>query len=442
MTSTFLPQNGPAPLTLLPYTHNDGGPPFDGDILERKDLADKLKRFLPRLSGGAVIAIDAPWGAGKTWFGLNWAQQLRDDGHKVAFINAFEQDYTEDPFLPIAAEISALLEGDGVHSLLKKAATVGGALLPVAAKAAVGFAARWALGGIDVSEEYSNALEKVEERSEEFTKHWVERKLETHKKEAESLNGFRKALGDAASTEEKPVVVFVDELDRCRPDFAVRLIERIKHFFETPNVVFVLLINRQQLQNAVQGVYGAGTDGVAYLSKFVHFFFSLPVLKMRNYISTVMNRFGLSLEDPDTDEFAVRLEYWQIVADLTLRDIERACALFAYARLKNAPGLLAYLVTLKIKRPDLYARLLNDDWKAHQEAAEWCAQLRTHHAMDDLVNKEAVYFTTVHDLHLIHINRASEHPQFKLEMFGKNGNFNPRTKIYSTYLREVDLPIM
>jgi hypothetical protein len=108
--------NQSQPLTFSAYKFSDGDLPFSGDKFQRQATADKLTNFLPRLSfNGAVIAVDAPWGAGKTWFGMNWAAALRRSGHKVAFINAFEQDHTEDPFLPITAELSHLLAHAVAH---------------------------------------------------------------------------------------------------------------------------------------------------------------------------------------------------------------------------------------------------------------------------------------------------------------------------------------
>ena len=70
---------------------------FDGDKLGRKELGERLTGYIDRLREGSVLAIDAPWGEGKTWFGRNWAKHLKEKEHKVVFIDAFEQDYMEDP---------------------------------------------------------------------------------------------------------------------------------------------------------------------------------------------------------------------------------------------------------------------------------------------------------------------------------------------------------
>lgn len=97
---------------ILPRTDVVGEQAFASDLLNRKELAVKLTGYLDRLRAGAVLAIDAPWGEGKTWFGRNWEQYLKDEDHKVVFIDAFEQDYVEDPFLLLAAEISGILDDE------------------------------------------------------------------------------------------------------------------------------------------------------------------------------------------------------------------------------------------------------------------------------------------------------------------------------------------
>ena len=67
----------------------------------------------------------------------------------------------------------------------------------------------------------------------------------------------------------KPIVVIIDELDRCRPSYALQLLERMKHFFSVPKVHFVLGVNLDQLANSVVATYGPGIDGRLYLQKFI-----------------------------------------------------------------------------------------------------------------------------------------------------------------------------
>lgn len=354
---------------------------FEGDLLSRKKLAEHLTGYLDRLKEGAVLAIDAQWGDGKTWFGRNWAKHLKDEGHKVVFIDAFEQDYIEDPFLLIAAEITEALDdgNEGMQELREKAAGVMKAILPVGTKALFNIAGRLVLGSGDFSEEIKDAIEAANDSTADAASEWIKQKLQDHAQEKASLQHFRDELETVATAQDKPIVIFIDELDRCRPTFAVRLIERIKHFFDVPNVVFILLINRDQLEKAIKGVYGSETDAVAYLGKFVNFFFFLPKQRtdvsninsyIRSYVSTILNRYKFDPRETKHSNFRDIFSLLSKHFDLSLRDIEKGIALYAFAQPihKDLYDFLAYEITLKIAKSGLFRRLLKGEIQAHEEA--------------------------------------------------------------------------
>jgi hypothetical protein len=209
-------------------------------------------------------------------------------------------------------------------------------------------------------------------------------------------------------------VVFIDELDRCNPVFAVRLIERLKHFFEIENLVFVLLMNRQQLEGAIKGVYGADTDAAAYLDKFVHLFFRLPNNAGRNFVPNVFARYGFVTSDPGSvlvDRFKEHLGVWIEHANLSLRDVERACALFALADDKDSPGLLAHLITLRIKKPTIYAGLLRNAREAQKEAVDWVMNSQRSPGLKEQTaddpHSPAFYFNCLIELHSMLLNYPS-----------------------------------
>lgn len=80
-----------------------------------------------------------------------------------------------------------------------------------------------------------------------------------------------------ATKNDKPIVFIIDELDRCRPSYAVELLEQIKHFFAIEGIVFVLSIDKLQLGHAVKGFYGNdGIDADEYLRRFIDIEYSLP----------------------------------------------------------------------------------------------------------------------------------------------------------------------
>jgi hypothetical protein len=184
--------------------------------------------------------------------------------------------------------------------------------------------------------------------------------------------------------QKKPVVIFIDELDRCSPDFAVRLIERIKHFFEVPNLVFVLLLNREQLEKAVKGRYGSEVDASAYLGKFVHFFLRLPKGRVNadnpidNYIKSycyqLIGRYvDGQVNTTKFDTFVNEMTLWATQFDMSLRDVEKAISLYMFTNLSQV-GLLAYMIALKLMKPDVFYGILKEDPQAHQTQIEWIEQ--------------------------------------------------------------------
>jgi len=356
--------------------------PFSGDLFGRQKLAERLTSHFDRLPDGAVLAIDAPWGAGKTWFGRNWHAQLANTGYRTAYIDCFERDYIEDPFVMIAGELLQLAKsGASPHrtKLLEAGKKLGVALLPAVAKFAVNTVGHLALGNSHLGEEVVKALTSLEETSASALEKLVAKRLESYESDKKSIEAFRSALEELAKEDGKPIVIFLDELDRCRPDFAIRTIERMKHFFEVPNVVFVLLMNRTQLVAAIQGIYGPSIDAESYLGKFIQLSLTLPKKTSQETHSSGDNQKHceatlIKYEFPrsvDTQSFAHIMGLAGKYFNFSLRDIERAVVLFSLAQPLNVSEFeIAWPIALKLSKPDLFARLMISDQKANQEAYE------------------------------------------------------------------------
>lgn len=352
--------------------------PFNGDVLKRQRLAQQLTGYVERLRDGAVIALDAPWGEGKTWFARHWAAQLCREHYRVAHIDAFENDYVEDPFLLLAAEVRRLSAANAslAERLGSEAAKVGKALMPMVAKMTINLIGK-TVGTEDLAGEWSEQVTKAGEKGADAAQAWVKRSIEQHDKERNSMRAFRRELeAFAKGDEDKPVVIVIDELDRCRPAFAVRLLERIKHYFDVPNLVFVLVMNRQQLEMAIKGVYGVDTDAATYLSKFLNLSLALPNPRswriedighpMKQFVGTVLHRFKYQSAD---DALAYAVTFWASVFELSLRDVERVCALYFLSG-RTWPGLVTFLAALKVKRPALFEGFRRDDNEAYVQTTQ------------------------------------------------------------------------
>ena len=89
------------------------------------------------------------------------------------------------------------------------------------------------------------------------------------------------------------VIILVDELDRCRPIYAIELLERVKHLFDTEGIVFVLGVDRKQLSHSVKALYGATFDAAGYLRRFIDIDYKLPLPQPGDFCSHLLDVYGV-----------------------------------------------------------------------------------------------------------------------------------------------------
>jgi hypothetical protein len=354
--------------------------PFQSTLFGRKELADRLTGYVERSSDGCVIGITAPWGEGKTYFGIEWKKSLQEKGHKTFFLDAFQDDFSDDAFTTISAELLRGLSASEPKSraLWKATKKLGAALLPAAAKLTLSAAANFATGL--TTDEIAEVIEKAGDSGAEVAERYVEKRLKNHEARLNTIKHFRIELTKYCKEQPKPVVFFIDELDRCRPPYAVQVIEHIKHFFDVPNLVFVLLLNREQLERSIQRAYGGEKEDAArYLGKFVHFFLTLPNAQSRRYnvkpdLTVFCQQLATSHGFENTNGIRNFIDVLVSLAphfDLSLRDIQRA---FVYLRLTNGMedyySAFAYLIALKLRHSDVFSLLQRDSKSGSARAAE------------------------------------------------------------------------
>jgi hypothetical protein len=343
--------------------------PFDEDVTQRaRKLASKLNNIVSRMKGGGVIAIEAQWGDGKTWFAQNWLGNLRnEEKRRATLIDAFQHDFVDDPFAMISAQLLSLLEdqdsdGDRLRTNIYR---VGGLLLKASGKAIGKALMKHTIGEAAGDKLSVDIQDAIAESSGEAADKLIENQINAIQSAKESIESLKAKLQELASRH-GPIVVMIDELDRCRPDFAVRTLERIKHFFEVPGVVFVLFINREVLASSINGVYGLGEDlSESYLSKFIHLSLRLPVHRplghtkstgdLQRYWDTCYARFQAE-GDTDTKEFRDLFCSMASTLGMSFRDLERAITLYLVADKAVKPSLqwLAWPIICKLHNPEMF----------------------------------------------------------------------------------------
>lgn len=154
-------------------------------------------------------------------------------------------------------------------------------------------------------------LSKITKELPEIFANITKEKISEFKDEKKSLKDFKESFSTFANSLTHgskgqfmpPLIVFVDELDRCKPTYAVELLETMKHFFNVQWVVFVLGIDRKQLSHSVRCLYGNEMDADGYLKRFINHEFTLPNPPRRKYCEFLYDYFKMEevfpVETPD-----------------------------------------------------------------------------------------------------------------------------------------------
>lgn len=270
------------------------------DKMDRKRVANFLTRYLDGNSHVKVLNINSPWGSGKTFFLNNWRAQLSEDRACVYF-NAWESDYSGDAFISLVASIREQLKKHSAAAKAKlsiKKFTTAASKAIIAASPIIVRGIVKKLTGIDsgtISE--AVGVDDLAEAAEKAVESLIEKNQETLNIVSEFKGVLEELLLWAATAksiggEIKPVYIFIDELDRCRPTFAIELLERVKHFFDVEGCVFVIATDTTQLCHSVRAVYGEGFSSEKYLKRFFDAEFSLDNTNVSTWVQAMAPDFS------------------------------------------------------------------------------------------------------------------------------------------------------
>lgn len=227
----------------------------------------------------------------------------------------------------------------------------------------------------------------------------MEASLLDHNNKSGDLYEFKKNIGKWLETSinsngvnkpKKPMFVFIDELDRCRPTYAIELLETVKHLFDIPGLVFVVATNTDQLQHSIKAVYGSEFDAQRYLYRFFNRSFTLkkPDLDsfiysqsiFHNHLSKVIKSSlnGMLLVEND-EALAKNLAVIASSFDFDLRTtsqwLERLSSCYPLYSTNNSNKYfwvwLAVLIAIKLRSEELFyelfsKRISNKDYKLEE----------------------------------------------------------------------------
>ncbi|UZK70777.1 KAP family NTPase [Sphingomonas sp. S1-29] len=298
--------------------------PWSGDHLNRKADAEHLlqmvlERYEARRkagSAGYTLNLDARWGEGKTYFLQNLQAQLAEDGRTVAMVNAWQDDHGDDPLTSVIAAIDEMLlpfaHKDSVTVPFDHAKRAAAAIGTEALKQ-VGFHFIKMATGIGLEkliEQASDGAETLDaaafEKGADAALNAVAAKIAAervanHKAASRAIETFRSriretiAAASASGGATLPMFVFIDELDRCRPLYAIKMLEDIKHLFSIEGLIFIVATDSEQLAHSVKAIYGEGFDSNRYLRRFFDRVFVFPKPSKRRYLENLALSFDIDL---------------------------------------------------------------------------------------------------------------------------------------------------
>ena len=272
-------------------------PTFDTqDEFNRRPIAKNIIRLLTSPIDLSPMVIDGGWGTGKTEFCqklIRLMQQQRRN-YQPVYIDAFRSDHSGEPLLALLAEIIKTCtpeDTDGQPSekrknITRKIAKAAGFGIKTVAKAAASHLLKQSTDDLaeglqqimNDGQDADSLAETVTDAAATIASHTIDATVEALLKEQieaeKNLETLKACLKELAA--EKPIILFIDELDRCRPDYAVDMLEVIKHVFDVENVKVVLVTNTKQLRAAINHRYGMEVDAQKYLDKFLKYSFALP----------------------------------------------------------------------------------------------------------------------------------------------------------------------
>jgi hypothetical protein len=262
------------------------------DAFNRKPVAIKAISLLKSEIDVSPMVIDGDWGIGKTEFCKKLINEMAvDNTHHLIYVDAFKADHANEPLLTVLSEVLKLVpDKTKREGFIKKSIPAIRYTFKTALKAGVSHILRQEAADVvdDFDKEIKDASSKVIDSS-------VESVIKDHINADKSLNALRDVLKEISN--EKPIVIFIDELDRCRPTFSIDMLEVIKHTFNVSEVQFVLITNTNQLKASINHCYGSQVDAQQYLDKFIKFRFNIPyqIDRGNNYFSGASHTYLVNL---------------------------------------------------------------------------------------------------------------------------------------------------
>lgn len=334
--------------------------PWSDDKLDRRCFANHLTQIIVGQINPCVITINGEWGSGKTFLLKRWQLTLLSNGYDSLYFNAWNSDSLDSASLALIGELYAYLKAQKDSSLLESISKLQEAFSRLVKFSTLSRVLTHKIEesvGIDIASSTSHCLDD-------------------YNNAIGQKNALRTSIQSISirtyETTGKPFVFIVDELDRCKPIFAIEVLETIKHIFDVPHCIFVLGIDRDQLQKSIQAVYGE-IDAQKYLERFFDFEMRLASPSVSTYFNHIYDSYIPANQNlpryitPGSKDGRFRTTLMHICEyfHLNLREVEIVFktffAVLSFDEIQKCryPILLAIMIVVRLKNPKKYVEFVN-----------------------------------------------------------------------------------
>jgi predicted KAP-like P-loop ATPase len=276
-----------------------------------------------------VYGLTGDWGIGKTCFIKMWEKIIFEETKPFVHIDAFKNDFDSEPFIMLLNAFTGLLEKIYINETDEKYENkkniISIELKELKNKAKEIFTLKnISRFGFNIIVDKTIGKDNVKEflgTSFESYFEGLNKMQLLHKELNDTLNKLMEIIDN------QQLYIIVDELDRCRPDFALETLERIKHLFHLKNVKYILVYNEKVMNSIINNKYGTGIDANRYIDKFIQYKYQFNnIYKQINWFNDLLNR--IFLNDKLSSVYNFLANYSKLIMNikytfhLTLRDME------------------------------------------------------------------------------------------------------------------------
>lgn len=317
------------------------------EIINNRDI------YKENSENGLVILLNGSWGSGKTTF-LNELEKYINESELYELFsnyNSYEYDFYENAYLPFFASIENKIKLKSEFNNLIKCTSKNVFNGVITSSYAIINSLLKKNLNLDINDIKDNLMGiQNEELLQEF---------KVFKKCKEKIiSSLEKKC------KKKPQIFIIDELDRCKPNFAMDTLEIVKHFFDVENCIFIIAVDKLQLEESVKTIYGQEMNAEKYFSKFFDYQYNLFPFNFDEIIDT--------RDIEDIKKFIKRSTGFFNYLNVSIRDSKKIFSDFVYKYRKYSKEdniwtedqslFIIFLLTLKYVDLLFYTELINGNY--------------------------------------------------------------------------------